>query len=432
MGKKLWKFLALALFAALLSSVAMADDLKKIANNIDFGIQYRVMYNSSRIGAGNQYDFFRQRLRLNFDVHTEDNVGGFLQMEFRGGWGGSSPADSDPRGAYAVNPFNRLQARGVRYGYLYFPVGKAKITAGILPLNDEVDQMIFSGDWDFNVGGVTLTGGSDKVNYRVGYVRLIEGVSFRNSEIEDEDEHFLIGDLSSDFSHGNFGVHFYGVYGNLILSDVADLTFRQTWVGPHVNLNVGSTKLRGVFLYNSGKLISNGGEDASGVLVRGEGSFALGKSDLSILAVFSSGDKGGEGFHTLQGLLGTGGYWGYSYIFSPHGPSDVNDFGFEVSNRGYGLTTVQAQISIPVSDRLSIQGMGALFRANKDMPTFNSATDKDLGTEFGVQFTETLGKNMNLQFGGAIALLGDAAKANYQGFDKDTVNEIFARLQLEF
>ncbi len=80
--------------------------------NIDFGIQYRVMYNNSNIASTKQYDFFRQRLRLNLDVHTEEDVGGFIQIEYRGGWGGSSPDFSDPRGFTPSTPSTGFR-RGV-------------------------------------------------------------------------------------------------------------------------------------------------------------------------------------------------------------------------------------------------------------------------------------------------------------------------------
>ena len=138
--------------------VAPAQAVKWQDLDADFGIQYRVMYNNSTIGAEDGYDFFRQRLRLNIDVHTEDRVGGFLQIEYRGGWGGASPAGSDPRDSYTVNVNNRLQARGLRYGYVYFPIGPGQFKAGLVPLDDQFDQMIFSADWDFNVGGLTYDG----------------------------------------------------------------------------------------------------------------------------------------------------------------------------------------------------------------------------------------------------------------------------------
>jgi len=57
---------------------------------------------------------------------------------------------------------------------------------------------------------------------------------------------------------------------------------------------------------------------------------------------------------------------------------------------------------------------------------------KRLGNEFGAQLTAKVGKYMNLEFGAPVAKLGKAGKAVYQGNDKSTVNEIFARLKLEF
>lgn len=91
--------------AVLLSAVMAVPSyaIKLRDADIDFGIQYRVMYNNSNIQSNNQYDFFRQRLRLNFDVKTESGVGGFFQLEYRGGWGGSSPAASDPRALLCLN-----------------------------------------------------------------------------------------------------------------------------------------------------------------------------------------------------------------------------------------------------------------------------------------------------------------------------------------
>ena len=82
-----------------------------------FGVQYRVVYDRSSIpgpGAGTPddpagYDFFRQRVRLNVEASPKEAVGAFVQAEFRGGWGGTAPGTSDPRGVNpTLNPFNRL------------------------------------------------------------------------------------------------------------------------------------------------------------------------------------------------------------------------------------------------------------------------------------------------------------------------------------
>ena len=182
-------------------------------------------------------------------------------------------------------------------------------------------------------------------------------------------------------------------------------------------------------MYNTGKI---GNQSNDGLLIRLEPSVNLGSVNVSLLGIYSSGDRGGTGFLTVQGLLGTGGYWGYTYIFSPHGPSDVNDFGLEVGNRGYGLITIQGKVDVPLTDRISAQAVAGWFRSVEDMPAGMGRFSKNLGTEFGVQIAANVGKHMNLEFGGAVASLGDAAKWNYQGNDRSSVNEIFARLQLEF
>ena len=408
--------------------------------NIDFGIQDRVMYNNSNIGSEKQYDFFRQRLRLNLDVHTEDNVGGFIQIEYRGGWGGSSPGASDPRGVY--NPgnaaFNRLQARGIRYGYLYFPAGPGKVMAGILPANDQVNQMLFSADWDLNVGGIAYAGKAGNLDWRVGFVRLIEGIALiSNKNINnDTDENFIVLDVNTKAGGIDLGLHGYMASGNTCQGNNCTQAngpkaskLNQTWLGAHATASFGSVKVHGVVLYNSGEI---GNTKNNGFLVRIEPSLALGKINLSLLGVYSTGTDKGEGFKTVHEILGTNGYWAYTYIFTPHGPSDVNDFGLRPDNKGYGLMTVQGKVDIPISKSLSAQAVAGLFNSTAKMPAGGGKTSTNLGTEVGAQLTANVGKHMNLEFGGAFASLGDAGKQNYQGNTQSSVNEIFARLQLEF
>lgn len=86
--------LSLVLLWSLPSEAAVSLDKLKV----DLGLQYRVMYNLSNIGTEDDYDFFRQRMRVTLDVKPNANAGGFAQIEYRGGWGGTSPRASDPRG----------------------------------------------------------------------------------------------------------------------------------------------------------------------------------------------------------------------------------------------------------------------------------------------------------------------------------------------
>jgi hypothetical protein len=445
------KVASAALLGAVILSPAYAVEITSLKDKdvgIDFGIQYRVMYNNSNIQSNNQYDFFRQRLRLNFDVKTQAGVGGFLQIEYRGGWGGASPDKSDPREAYAVNAGNRLQARGIRYGYLYFPAGPGTVLAGILPANDQVDQMLFSADWDLNIGGIAYAGKVGDIDYRLAYVRLVEGAFYRNTPgIKDKDQHFLVLDLNSKLGGLDAGIHYYGTYGkicdpnssnypnNCTTSDF--ITLNQTWVGPTLTYKLDQVNLHAAVLANSGKIEGIGSN--SGWLARLEGSTKLGPATLSLLGVYSTGKNNGNGFYTVHSVLGskqpgkgTGGYWAYTYIFTPHGPSDVNDFGLEPGNLGFGLTTVQAKIDFPITKGLSAQGVVGTFRSNKDMIKNGINVGKSLGTEVGVTLAANVGKHMTLEFGGAVASLGNAGRAEYNGGAKKSVNEMFARLQLEF
>ena len=173
--------------------------------DIGLWLQYRIMYNNSNIpgpggttyGNSTNYDFFRQRFRIGINVQNAEKVGVYTQVEYRGGWGGSSPTVSDPRAMTPVNnPYNRLQSHGLRYGFVYYaPNEKLSASAGILPLTDGVGRILFDADWDFNVGGVVLGGKLTKGDYRLGYVRLVEGVGGTRNQIA-EDAGFIFADYN--------------------------------------------------------------------------------------------------------------------------------------------------------------------------------------------------------------------------------------------
>ncbi|MGC9080024.1 MAG: hypothetical protein ACP5G1_04770, partial [Nanopusillaceae archaeon] len=100
----------------------------------------------------------------------------------------------------------------------------------------------------------------------------------------------------------------------------------QTWIGPHATVKFDPFTLHGVVLVNTGKIRNT---STNGFLVRLEGLIKLGPTNVSLLDLYSSGKNNGTGFQTVEGLLGTGGYWAYTYIFTPYGPSDVSGFGLE-------------------------------------------------------------------------------------------------------
>src|SRR3989304_10130559 len=100
---------------------------------------------------------------------------------------------------------------------------------------------------------------------------------------------------------------------------------------------------------------------------------------LSVMGLLTTGDETpAKGFQTLEGIVGSSGYWAYTYIFTAHGPSDVNDFGLEIGNRGRGLGTGQAKLDISVTDRLAAQIMAGGGPAREEIIVNSLHKGRDL------------------------------------------------------
>ncbi len=405
---------------------------QKVNDNIDLGIKYRIMYNNSDLMAQQQYDFFRQRLRFGMDIH-KNNSGGYIQLEYRGGWGGSAPAASDPRKGYAVNPFNRLQARGIRYGYLYADYDCGRLIAGIIPLDDQVDQMLFSAYWDLNVGGVAWNGVSGRTNYRLGYVRLVDGAAFRNDgSVRDINEHFLIVDWNVKFHGGDVGFHYYGIYGKIFDDAVVDLN--HSWIGLHGNVQWLGLLWHGVVLYQNGdtKYAGHSAKQNYGWLFRAEARWQGKRRQFRVLALHSTGGREGSGFQTLHQILHTKGYWAFTHSFTYDGPSGVNEYVLEPGNLGFGLNSVQAKFQCSLPHNMQITTSAAWYGADVEMPTFSQKKSTSIGSEIAAILTFHLSDNLALDAGAALTFLGEAGKNIYQGYDMNQVNELFSRLQFVF
>jgi hypothetical protein len=287
-------------------------------------VQHRVMYNNSSIpGVGDTSfsdtewsDFIRQRLRVGLDVRSSDNVGAYVQLEYRGGWGGSSPTSSDPRELPPViNPYNRLQSRGVRYGFLYANMSEAfNLSAGIIPLTDMVGRVMFDADRDFNVGGVLLWGKADAGEYRFAYVRLVEGIEAVTTDNPDHDEDLIVVDFKPAIvSSIDLGVHFYSLMipeGST--SPLGAMIDNQTWFGVTGRKSLKQLDIDGMFLFNRGEF---GDESHSGFAIGAGAGIPIGQGKIDVRFIKTTGDTEGETdnrFVTLHQLVdpGTGLYSG--------------------------------------------------------------------------------------------------------------------------
>jgi hypothetical protein len=421
--------------------------------SLGLGIQYRVMHNASNIpGPGGTtvdrtetYDFFRQRLRLNLSVAPRDvPAGGFLQAEFRGGFGGSSPNASDARDEEPTrNPFNRLQARGIRYGYLYAsPFEGPTALAGVLPMSDELGDTLFSADWDFNVGGVALLGARGPASYRLAYLRLIEAVGATDADSIGEDGDLFLADLTwqlagavplDDLRVGGHAYHLI-VGEGLPLGDTD-----ETWLGVTVAAADGPWSAKAFAVLNVGHL-GIGELDDEGRVVSGfetddahtgyalklETARVLGPATLALQSLYASGDPADDRVHdrfvTPQGLFRTQGYWAYTHLFTANPPSDVNDLGLEIGNRGAGLLTVQGRLGVPLHRRVGLEVAGGWFQGAR-----RRNRSRTLGTEVATMVTFVVAEGMTLDVGGARAFLGD-----FLAPGADDLFEIFTRLQLQY
>lgn len=418
-----------------------------------FGVQYRIVFDGSNLpgpGASTpdrtaNYDFFRQRVRLNFEVAANENVGAFVQAEFRGGWGGTSPGSSDPRGAEpTLNPFNRLDDRGLRYTYLYWkPKPTQQVIAGILPLSDEFADTLFSADWDWNAGGVAWLGGSDHSRWRLSTLNLVEGVGGSDSITVAHDGVMLTADYGRRSMADktawavDWGAHVYA----LIVQDHLPLGgTRDVWLGPTAALRHNDFALRLFGIINTGKLgvgsLNADGTVASGFRTsdarshtgfagRAEIEQAVAHIRLKGQLIHTSGDREGNidrQFTTPMALLGTSGYWGYTHIFTANGPSDVNDFGADIGNHGAGLTTAQGMASMSLHPRVGLDLAAGWFRAAEAR-----RQGRTLGAEFAGNLRIQLSGPLNLDAGAAVAKLGD-----FFGAGEPTIYEVFSRLQLQF
>ena len=418
-----------------------------------FGIQYRVVYDGSNLpGPGGStpddaagYDFFRQRVRLNLEASPNDSVGAFVQVEFRGGWGGSAPGASDPRGvAPVVNPFNRIGDRGLRYTHLFWkPSPTQQVMAGILPYSDEFGDTLFSADWDWHVGGVGWLGGGERARWRLAALNIVEGVGASQRGTIAKDGTMILADYSrrsapnpDDWTF-DWGAHLYG----LLVQETLPLGgTKEFWLGPQGALRKGDFALRLFGIVNTGDL-GTGILDANGAVISGftdadarahtgmafrlEAEKPLGNVNVKAQVVHTSGDSDGEvdnRFATPQALFGTSGYWGYTHIFTANAPSDVNDFGIDIGNRGAGLTTAQLAGGLRLHPRLNLDLATAWFRASEARNA-----GRDMGYEFAGNLRVHLSGPLHLDVGAAIANLG-----SFFGNDPTRLYEVFSRLQLQY
>lgn len=195
-------------------------------------------------------------------------------------------------------------------------------------------------------------------------------------------------------------------------------------------------------LYNPGARAPFGGQPRfthEGWATKVEmGPIRLGPGKWSTQLLYSTGnqntsDNYSSEFRTIaqsaRDNFGAQSYWSYLVITSPQGPSDVNDLGVSLQNRGLGLFTVQTKYEYPLLERLLGTIAVGWLRSTAPNPT-NGATN--IGTELANVFTYDFGGGLKTDIGASVLFTGDFYKSYAAAPQSDTLWEAFARLQLEF
>ncbi|MCK4909944.1 MAG: hypothetical protein KAS70_08590, partial [Planctomycetes bacterium] len=381
-----------------------------------------------------------QRFRIWLTVKPNDQVTAYLQLEMGHiMWG----EDYEFPKTYTVG--GDQVGMETRRGYIAYQkddLGTFKI--GIQDWSDSFGDTLASGDHDFDLGGVSFArklSFSKDAELLVGVFQLWEG----NGRSASDDSVLLTADLReiSLENIGTFNLSFYQ------LSDRGDYSYgafggpaaaykysKDVWVGVNWNGQIGTIPVTAFFIYNKGGT-HNPDWDHVGNAFKLAASHNLGESKLSLHLLSSTGnddltdpDDSNE-FRTIaqseRDNYGMMGYWSYLGIAAARGPSDVQDLGVSLQNRGLGLTALEAKLEFPIKEKLSGYLACGVLKATEE----NALGEDSLGTEVVGEVTLDLSGGLKLDVGAGYFLTGDFYQVNPTD-SPDDLHEFYIRTQLEF
>lgn len=425
----------------------------------ELGGQFRVEPNSSNfffhtpvVSDDEPGDTFsQQRMRLWLTVRPNERVEGYIQMEV-----GNVLWGDDFEFPKTYIPFtypDRTDQVGIelRRGWLaYTGEENGKVRIGILDWHDQFDDTLASSDYDFNVAGVDYVRTFEEWhNTRVilgAFVLFDQTLPVVETPDGNHDAVLLTIDVDRPLSETtSVGGSLYGIIDDGEYSYPTSLPYQSSWdmwIGVRARTQLSQIPLRAFLLLNPG-----GREDFSPqpnfehfgwAWKLGTGPIALGKANLFLQSLYSSGDSNpGVGnsseFRTVgQGFrdnFGAQGYWSFLHLTSPNAPSDVNDLGVSLQNRGLGLFTSQAMLQYPLCSKLSATSSAGWLWSTAENPVNGGV---NLGPELAHMFTYNFGGGLVADFGAAYLFTGNFYRAGPEAPSPENLFELFARVQLEF
>ena len=379
---------------------------------ISFGGQYRVNFYSAdndfaNPAANNQDNQTASRLRIRQNIDTKFGQQLKTHLQFELGHTTDNVTTTDRRrGGNSTD----VSVRHAEIDYTFqtsnlFDGTNARV--GLVPLQDFFHQTQFSADWDYNPLAASFTVPIGESSLRMFAANLEEG---SESNADDDFLHYQT-DVTIPFG-GRAGVVLTGTALN-IADAVSDSSSWHYNFGLAAHMKLGSITGSGFVIGSStDRALLGSTRDANGIAALAEINISLGPGDLGILTSYTTGEDDGTGFLPPMAFATTFGYWGYTGILTVQGPTDTGfDFdGVNISNNGYGMSTVQARYTFPVTSALSGY-LAAGWFGNTDA----GERDSTVGADFLAMGTYRFNKAIALDLGGAFGKLNDSVSGYFQG-----------------
>lgn len=416
------------------------------------GGQYRVMFNAANFDfhptditdVQKSQTFFNQRFRTWLTVAPNENVGAYLQVQMGHNlWG--EQFEFVKANVAPLFPVGDRVGIALRRGYLtYRKDGLGELRLGVQDWQDTFGQTLASADWDFNVGGLLWERPLPRLGdaqMRLGWFTLSEG------DVQLADDALLVAldvawQPSDQACLGLAAYYLLDQGGYSYPAAVPYASAWDAWLGVRGARRLGPVPVNAFFLYNPGQRKELGGLPTyshHGFATKLEtGPLPVGPGAWSVQIVYATGKARADQTHSnefrtiaqsTRDNFGAQGYWSYLVITSPHGPSDVNDLGVSLQNRGLGLFTVQTKYEYPLLERLRGAVAVGWLRSATPNPASRAT---DMGTELANIFTYDFGGGLKADFGASVLFTGDFYKTSPEGRWPDTLYEALGRVQLEF
>jgi hypothetical protein len=324
-----------------------------------------------------------------------------------------------------------------------------KFRIGILDWHDSFGDTLASSDYDFNVAGIDWTKTFPEFYDMKVWLGafVMTDLALLESNLPPGNHDAIL--YTSDFDwkvaeKSSVGISVYSIMDNGQYSYPTLTPYRSSWdiwVGVRGATCLADLPINGFILYNGGQRVdvNNAFFEHNGWAAKiGTGPIELGPGKLSTQALFSTGDHhpgvgNSSEFRTVaqtyRDNFGAQGYWGYLYITAPNPPSDVQDLGVSLQNRGLGLFTVQGKYEYPIICKLS--GILAAGWSTAAQPNPISG-GRVIGPEVANQFTYDFGHGLRADLGAAVLFTGDFYRAGPTAPRPNDLYEVFSRVQLEY